>query len=302
MERILTIEIPEQFDKKDVKYVLKTRLGISSGLLAKIKARSGSICVNNEPVYVTRTLRTGDVLFVRLEDGDEKSENIVPTKGALSIIYEDDDVLILDKPPGLNVHPSMGEFYNTLANHVAYYYMKQNLCFKFRPVNRLDRNTSGLMIVAKNQFSHGALSRQQREGHLLRRYMALVEGVIEGADGTITAPIGRITDSAIERGVTPDGKYAKTDYIVEKRYKNSTLVVVSPATGRTHQIRVHFAHIGHPLVGDFLYGKERREIIPRHALHSFEVSFFHPITGEDLTFRIPPPKDITDAAEYIGKL
>ena len=299
MERNLTITIEDALDGQTIKQVLKQQLMVSSRLLSRLKTRDNAILLNNEPAFVNKTLKIGDILIIRLEEQSDESFGIVPKAGDFSIIYEDDDVLLINKSPNLSVHPSMGNYYDTLANYVAYYFLNKGQSLKFRAVNRLDKNTSGLMIIAKNQFAHGVMSKDIKEGRLKREYMAIVNGVIEKDEGIIEAPIARAQSSAIERMVRDDGKYARTDFYVEKRLENATLVRIVTQTGRTHQIRVHFKHIGHPLLSDFLYGKEQNEFINRHALHSYKIVFFQPVNKQKMEFKIELPNDMIDALNIL---
>jgi len=300
MERIIFIDIDDTLDGREIKYILRERLGVSSRLTSKLKAREDGILLNGEKAYVVHKVRSGDVLTLKLSEDEDKSENIVATEGNVDIIYEDDDLILINKQAGVSVHPSMGNFYNTLANYVVYHYGKLGQTFTFRPINRLDKNTSGLMLVAKNSYAQDAMTKLHTMGLLKRSYIALVWGDMEEGKGSIDAPIARADASAIKREVNEQGRYAKTDYEVIKRYGGATLVRVKPVTGRTHQIRVHMAHIGHPLLGDFLYGRETPEIITRHALHSYRIEFTLPFSNEEKVFETALPEDMMRAIEYFG--
>ncbi len=299
MERILSVTVDADCAGRDVKYILKTRLMMSARLIVQLKRREDGIMLNGAPVYVTHKVAEGDVLVLKISEEGERSPNVVATEGEVEVVYEDDDVMLINKPAGLSVHPSMGNYYDTLANRVAYRSRERGESFVFRPVNRLDRNTSGLMLVAKNSYAQDRLSHQHRSGELVRSYIALCCGVIKDDAGVIEAPIARARESAIEREVRSDGKYARTGYQVIERFDVATLVRLTPVTGRTHQIRVHMAHIGHPLAGDFLYGQECCEVISRHALHSYKISFAQPCTGQWMEFSSALPSDMQRAIEIM---
>ena len=235
--------------------------------------------------------RVKSLLTIRLRE-EEASEHIAPVPLPLTIVYEDEDLLVLDKPPDMPIHPSMGNYENTLANALAYYYEQQERPFIFRCINRLDRDTSGLLIVAKNAYSSVVLSAQMKERHIHREYLAVVQGLAPER-GTIDAPIGRQPGSVIARCVDPvSGEPAITHYTRVAASPDGTysLMRIHLDTGRTHQIRVHMGHIGHPLPGDFLYCPDYRHF-GRQPLHSHRLSFTHPVTGEEMTFTSPLPED-----------
>ena len=213
----------------------------------------------------------------------------------LSILYEDEYLLIIDKPAGIPVHPSIIHFEDSLSNGVKYYFDTINLHKKIRPVNRLDRNTSGIVIFAKNEYIHDMLSKQMQNKQFKKEYIAICEGIFDKKQDTINAPIARKADSIIERCVSPNGDVAITHYSVLKEFckNNETFseVLVNLETGRTHQIRVHMAYIWHPIVGDSLYGNES-DLITRQALHAYKVEFIHPITSKKLEIQSELPADI----------
>ena len=255
------------------------------GLMRSMKMQDNGIILNGCRAFTNVVVRVGDVLDLILEQEDECSENIVPTKGEVDIVYEDDDLLVINKAAGVPVHPSQGHFTDTLANYLTYYYQSQNKSFVFRPVNRLDKGTSGLMCVAKNAFTHTRLIEFMKNGQLKRSYIATVCGEVLSKSGTIDAPIARKDGSTIERHVSSDGVRAVTHYqVLSYDGQNSKLKIVLE-TGRTHQIRVHFAHIGHPVVGDFLYGSQI-EGLYGHMLESATIEFIHPMTGEEMKFEL----------------
>ena len=236
------------------------------------KAKFGGIFLNGQVVTVRATINSGDKIEIFTDD--KISEGIPPMDIPLKVIYEDDDILAVDKPTNMPTHPSKGNNLPTLANAVMAYYGGN---FVFRAVNRLDRDTSGIVIIAKNQMSAGNLSSSMKKGEWNKTYHAIVEGIPSQIEGRIDAPIERIEEGNIKRGVREDGKPAITKYRVIEKYENSSLCEINLLTGRTHQIRVHMAHIGHPLVSDFLYGKISDK---DYFLRCKQISFPHPRTGE----------------------
>ena len=239
----------------------------------------------------------GDILKITIRD--TASENIVPTDIPLDIVYEDEDVLVINKPSNMPTHPSMGNYENSLANGVMYYYKSKGEERVFRAVNRLDKDTSGLMAVAKNSYIHARLGEEIQKKELKRKYMCIVCGDVE-RDGTVDAPIRRADGSVINRIVAPDGQRAVTHYRVVKRYGEYTLLEMELETGRTHQIRVHMAYIGHPLVGDWLYGTEDHNIAKRQMLHSCYLCFTHPITGQIMEFKDEMAEDMRAFIEKLS--
>lgn len=240
-------------------------------------------------------MKIGDKLTVILEE-QKPSEHIPPVPLPLHIVFEDDDMLILNKPSDMPIHPSMDNYENTLGNAVAYYYRDQ-MPFVYRCVNRLDRDTSGLTIVAKNQISAGILSQMVAERQIKREYLALSSSASLPDLGTIDAPIARKEASVIERVVDYDkGEHAVTHYrkIAVNNERNLSLLLLHLETGRTHQIRVHMKHIGAPLIGDYLYNPNMT-YIGRQALHSYRLTFNHPITKEPMQFTAPVPDDMQNA-------
>jgi len=288
LERKFIFEIKEDYANKTVKEYARQRLGFSSRLLKKLKQTPNGILVNNQPVFVTHVLKGGDVLEFRLPD-EEGSARVTPTPGALDIIFEDEDLLVVNKPAPLPVHPTKGHETDTLANIVAYYYATQNINMVFRCVNRIDSGTTGVVILAKNAFIHEALQKQQETGRLLKEYLAIVEGNAP-SNGEVNAPIAKIPAPTIARQVSNEGQQAITRFTRLQSRNGLSLLLLQPITGRTHQIRVHMAHIGLPLLGDWLYGTERADIT-RPALHCHKMSIDHPITKERLAFAAPIPAD-----------
>lgn len=297
MKRILTCTA-EGYAGKNLKTLLKQRFKMSAALISALKQSDDGICVNGERKHVNYILEEGDEVVITMRES--ASENIVPAEMELDIVYEDEDLLIINKLPGMPTHPSAGHYEDTLANGLAYYFSSKSEPRIFRAVNRLDKDTSGLMAVAKNGYTHARLCDAIKDGALKRRYEAIVCGDIK-EDGTVNAPIGRAGDSTIRREVRADGQDAVTHYCVLKRMGEYTLLELKLETGRTHQIRVHMAHIGHPLLGDWLYGEENKDLFPRQALHSCFISLIQPVTGEKLEFSAEPPQDMRNFAEKFDK-
>jgi 23S rRNA pseudouridine1911/1915/1917 synthase len=268
---------------------LLTHKQLSRKSLSSIK-HAGDLRLNGSHVTVRASIKAGDIVEI-VFPVEIESSSLVPEKMPLHIIYEDEDVLLIDKQAGICVHPTFSEKSGTLANGVMYYWKEKGLQRTFHAVNRLDRDTSGIVLLAQQRFSHQQLSRQQKNKQVERKYYAWVHGLIEEDQGVIEAPIGRSPDSIISREVREDGQYAKTNFQVMKRYNDYTWLEVKLETGRTHQIRVHLSYIGHPLLGDDLYGGSR-EKVSRQALHAFYTRFYHPQTGQEVSFNTPIPKDL----------
>lgn len=295
MERILRLTVEAPDTGRTVGQLLRGRLGVSHRLLTMLKLREDGILLNGGPVFVTRTVAPGDVITLLLEEGGARSENVLPKPAANppAVLYEDDDLLIVDKPAGMPVHPSKGHIDDSLANWAAWYYEQRGQRFTFRCVNRLDRGTSGVLAVAKNAYAHARLSDALRAGTLRKTYLAVACGAFDENEGAIALPIRRVPGQAtIRREVSPLGAPAVTHYRVLRRAGGFTLLRVTTETGRTHQIRVHLSAVGHPLAGDFLYGTEDPDLIPRAALHASMLVLPHPLTGESLSFRVPLPADM----------
>ena len=295
MKRLLTFKINNN-EEDTIENFLKIKLDISDSLLRKIKLHPQGLILNKNRAFTNKLLTAGDILEVLLESDELSSPNIYPAKGELDIIYEDEDLLIINKPPFLPVHPSKGHVNDSLANIIAYHYNKEGKNFIFRCVNRLDKDTSGIIAIAKNAYSHDQLTKQMKNGTLSRTYNALVHGKVSPDKGSITKNIRRVPDKAtIKREVCDGnvGETAITNYQVIKYCKNNvSLLKISLQTGRTHQIRVHFSDSGHPLLGDWLYGDKDTNLINRQALHSTELSLLQPITKEPLKFVSPLPQDM----------
>ena len=259
--------------------------------LSEIKRMPKSILVNGVHYYMRQELSTGDHLQVRICE-TQNSEKIPPTKLALDIIYEDEDLLVLNKPAGMPIHPSLNNYTNSIANALAYYFQSQGKPFIFRCCNRLDRDTSGLTIVSKHLVSGNILSDMTKYREVHREYLAIARGSVTPSEGTIQAPLGRKDGTIIERTVDWEhGEDAVTHYKVVKEANGHSLVSLRLETGRTHQIRIHMKYLGYPLIGDYLYNPDM-EYMTRQALHSHHMEFTHPITGEHMSFTAPLPEDM----------
>lgn len=259
--------------------------------LSEIKRMPKSILVNGVHYYMRQELSTGDHLQVRICE-TQNSEKIPPTKLPLDIIYEDEDLLVLNKPAGMPIHPSLNNYTNSMANALAYYFQSQGKPFIFRCCNRLDRDTSGLTIVSKHLVSGSILSDMTKYREVHREYLAIARGSVTPSEGTIQAPLGRKEGTIIERTVDWEhGEDAVTHYKMVKEANGHSLVSLRLETGRTHQIRIHMKYLGYPLIGDYLYNPDM-EYMTRQALHSHHMEFTHPITGEHMSFTAPLPKDM----------
>ena len=259
--------------------------------LSEIKRMPKSILVNGVHYYMRQELSKGDHLQVRICE-TQNSEKIPPTKLPLDIIYEDEDLLVLNKPAGMPIHPSLNNYTNSIANALAYYFQSQGKPFIFRCCNRLDRDTSGLTIVSKHLVSGSILSDMTKYREVHREYLAIARGSVTPSEGTIQAPRGRKEGTIIERTVDWEhGEDAVTHYKVVKEANGHSLVSLRLETGRTHQIRIHMKYLGYPLIGDYLYNPDM-EYMTRQALHSHHMEFTHPITGEHMSFTAPLPEDM----------
>ena len=272
----------------NLKDLLKNYFQISDRLLVKLKHEQ-KILVNDEKAYVDMPLKPGDLISIYI-DFEEDNSNIAPTKMDLDIVYEDDSLLIINKPANMPIHPSMDHYEDSLSNGVRFYFDTIGLKKKIRPVNRLDKDTSGLVVFAKNEYVQECLVRQMRTNEFKKEYMALCSGIFNKKSGTINAPIARKDNSIIERCVSENGEKAITHYEVLKEFTDYSVVKCVLETGRTHQIRVHMSYLGHPILGDTLYGTTSL-LISRQALHAYKIKFIHPITKHDLEFTSQIPLD-----------
>ncbi|WP_223067840.1 RluA family pseudouridine synthase [Paenibacillus caui] len=288
-----------------LKTVLQRRLGVSRKLMSRLKLTEQGITLNGERVYISVTVKEGDQVAIRLEQ--EISEDILPQPIPFDILYEDDALLIINKQPGIIVHPTHGHYTETLANGVVYYWQQRGERFRFRPVHRLDQETSGVLAVAKNAYVHQHISEQMLADQVLKKYSAFVHGTPPIEERRIDDPIDRDPLEPHRRIVTESGYPALTFYRVKESYKHGSWVELQLGTGRTHQIRVHMSHLGNPLIGDKMYGfsmlqslaEEKRQAaakldasMKRQALHAEKLGFKHPLTGEQIVFTAPLPEDM----------
>lgn len=287
----LIYKVPNKTKYQTIKEVLKMEFSISDRLLLKLK-KMQKITLNNEIVYVHHNIKFGDIIECDL-NYEEDNSNIVPTCIDLSIIYEDDCYLVIDKPAGIPVHPSCDHFTDSLSNGVRYYFDQIGLKKKIRPVNRLDKDTTGLVIFAKNEYIQECLIKQMKSKEFVKKYIAIVQGHLTSKEGVIDSPIARKTGSIIERCVDKNGEIAITHYKVISSKGLNDIIQCTLETGRTHQIRVHLAYIGHPLLSDTLYGTSS-PYIARQALHCFYMSFIHPVTKQKVIYEAKIPKDMTN--------
>ena len=291
MSRRLELPVTAELAGIKVDTLLKKHLGLSGTVVRRVKWLEDGILVDGVRVNTRYCPREGQVLSVRLSDPERRS-GIVPAPGPLDIVYEDEDLLVLNKAPGVPVHPGPGHFDDTICNFLLNYYDLKGIEGDAHPVHRLDRGTSGLLVVAKHPHAQEVLKEQLHTPQFRRTYLAVCEGAPQPPAGLIDAPLGPRDGSLVEQEVRPDGKAARTRYETLWTDGACSLLRLELDTGRTHQIRVHMAYLGHPLVGDFLYGREAPELIPRPALHSWQVTFHHPITAQELTFTAPLPRDM----------
>lgn len=287
--RRLTLPIGADQEGKPVNTLLRRELALSAASVRRAKALADGILLDGQPVFTNAIARRGQTLTVAVGDA-AGSDQIAPVPGPLTIVYEDEDLLVADKAGGVPVHPSQGHHGDTLANFLMAHYEAQGLVAAFHPVNRLDRGTSGLMAVAKHAHAHELLQRQLQEGVLQRTYLAVCQGIPQPRQGTIDQPICRLPGSVLKRQVSPQGAPARTHYEVLETGGGRSLVRLRLDTGRTHQIRVHMAYLGCPLAGDFLYGRELPELPERFALHSASIRLRQPITGQEIALTSPLPE------------
>ena len=290
MSRILDYTAKDEDAGRTVRDVLTEELHLVAHDISRAKYRDDGIMLDGEHVWVNRTLQPGQCLKVKLED--TPSGKIVPVEGEISILYEDEDVICLNKPAGTVVHPSHGHYADSLGNILAWYYQSKGELHEIRSVGRLDKDTSGLILFGKNRTAVSRLNEQAGNNDRSRVYLALAEGVFDNKNGHISAPIGRAEEGNIRRTVCDDGDRAETCYRVVEQYRDSALLEIKLLTGRTHQIRVHMAYISHPLLGDGLYGHGKAAGIERTALHSYRIDFLQPFSGKRISIEAEMPSDM----------
>lgn len=302
----MVFNIDNKHSGKSVLSFLKSTLHISASALAALKRDPRGLEVNGEHVTVRYILKENDVLFVNEKDTKERfSENIPPIDIPLKTVYENSDILLIDKPPYMPTHPSHGHIDDTLANGVAYMFKQRNLPFVFRPIGRLDRNTSGISLIAKHQISASYLFYARQKQLIQKKYVAILEGRIDCSDeiNTIETYMKRQEDSIIIRCISSADEEGSFKAVTHWKllFVNDEISIVEaiPETGRTHQLRVHFAHIGHPILGDDVYGKAS-DLIERHALHAAYLSLPLPYGDEVSEFFTTPPEDMINAAKAFG--
>ena len=280
-------------DGKTVKEILLGSIGLSVAFLKHLKFMENGIMLDGEKVTVRRVVHAGDILCLATEN-EKLGSRLTPTELPLEIVYEDEDLVVPSKSADMPTHPSHNHHGDTLADALAYYYKDAPEPFVFRPINRLDRNTSGLTLIAKNRISAARLAASMRDGKIKKQYVAILDGILPDGRGSIETYLRRTGESIIVREVCDEnggGDYALTHYEVIARSERYTLVLASPETGRTHQLRVHFASLGCAILGDDMYG-EVSPLIPRHALHALSLSFPHPSKDETVTCISLPPEDM----------
>lgn len=301
---IKAYNVPAEDDSKTVKYILKNRFGLSERLVKKLKFND-KIYQNSLPVHINAIIHEGDLIEAHIKL-DESNEGITPEPMKLDIIYEDDSLIAINKPPNMVVHPTFRHFSGTVANGLMHYLLQKGIKTLIRPVSRLDRDTSGIIIFALNPFVQDKLVMQMHTNSYLKEYIGLVHGSIEGSGGTINMPIDRLPGSIMLRHTTPDGAPSVTHYEVLERFEDATFLKFILETGRTHQIRVHSQAIGHPLIGDTLYPIPSFDgcyegLMSRQALHSIHTIFIHPETMKTIELTAPIPSDISRALEILRK-
>ncbi|MBR0355909.1 MAG: RluA family pseudouridine synthase [Clostridia bacterium] len=285
--RILTYTATEQDAGQRVEKVLLGPLQISRGLLSRLKHRTDGICVNGQKVYSAYVLRAGDVVTAQVGDA-APPRHLMPMKMDLTVVYEDEDLLVLDKPAHVPVHPTKDPTEQNLEQGLLMY-LSGGAYPHF--VSRLDKGTTGLMLVAKSGYVHELMKRRLHSEDFFREYLAVAEGIVTPAVGTVDAPIGLAEGSSYRHCVRTDGAESISVYETLSTAKGRTLLRLLPQTGRTHQLRVHMAYLGYPLTGDWLYGT-KSAAIDRPALHSHRLAFVHPLTGERQEFISPLPPDM----------
>ena len=286
-ERILHFIIPSNMDGLSVRQVLIREFHFASSLISRLKQKNDGFCINGKKVYTTAIVHTGDHLSINISDINPLNP-AEPRYLPLDIKYEDEDLVILNKAPGVAVHGSDRIDSPTIANAYAYHYGSQ--C-SFHPVHRLDKGTSGLIVLAKNAYIQDRLRRLMHTDMFRREYLAITEGIIQPSAGTINKPISQKPVTGIRRIIDPDGLASITQYSTLENANGHSLISAIPITGRTHQIRVHFSSVGYPLVGDPIYGSIS-DLIDRPALHSYSISIVHPVENKVIELKQELPEDM----------
>lgn len=288
--RILTHTVLPEEEGRMVKGILRGSLQLSYTLLKSLKWRENAILLNGQSVHVNAIVHAGDVVSVALSERTPREDLYCENTAAPNIVYEDEDLLVLNKPAGVAMHPKADDAAAPSLAAMLTGYLGEGSVPHF--VSRLDKGTSGLLIAAKSGYVHDRLRRALHSSELRREYRAVAVGQVTPPHGVIDAPIGRADGSIIRRCVREDGLVSRTEYEVLQTTERFTLLRLRPETGRTHQLRVHMAYLGHPLAGDWLYGTEDKNLIARPALHSYELWFTQPVTGQEMHFTAPIPHDM----------
>lgn len=288
--RILTHTVSPEEEGRMVKGILRGSLQLSYTLLKSLKWRENAILLNGQSVHVNAIVHAGDVVSVALSERTPREDLYCENTAAPNIVYEDEDLLVLNKPAGVAMHPKADDAAAPSLAAMLTGYLGEGSVPHF--VSRLDKGTSGLLIAAKSGYVHDRLRRALHSSELRREYRAVAVGLVTPPCGVIDAPIGRADGSIIRRCVREDGLVSRTEYEVLQTTERFTLLRLRPETGRTHQLRVHMAYLGHPLAGDWLYGTEDKNLIARPALHSYELWFTQPVTGQEMHFTAPIPQDM----------
>lgn len=280
-----------------VEQIVREKLSVSGRMVQRL-TRSKGIQLNRKPPFLKKQVKTGDRVAVRIQDSkiEQLDKTTLPTAYQLDILYEDEFFIIVNKPTGMMVHPVQQEQTETLVHVLTAYFLEKGQLASIHPVHRLDKQTTGAVLIAKSSYAHQLADRSLREGSIQREYLAILTGRLEQETGTINAPIARDPFHQTKRQVNERGEAAITHYEVVTRSADTTLVRVRLETGKTHQIRVHFQHVGHPIVGDTLYGGERLPI-NRQALHAHRLSFVHPVSGEEIAQTAALPEDMASFIE-----
>lgn len=293
-----TVTSQDEQEQRSIRELMRREFSFSSRLWSKIK-KQRAVFLNGEEIQVWKVPAAGDLLTIRLP---EEQSHFPPQDIPIAVLYEDDDLLLINKQPHITVHPTGGCPDHTIANGLMQYMLDTHQQFKIRFINRLDMDTSGVLAIGKNAYAQDDFVKQQKRGHVIKEYLALVNGIMTSEEGTIDAPIGRPANEPLRRGIVPvekGGKASVTHFHVLKRYppvlpsqkKGYTLLALRLETGRTHQIRVHLSSLGHPVTGDWLYGASS-PLIDRQVLHAASLTFPHPLTGQTFTVSAPLPEDI----------
>lgn len=287
-----TVQVAD--DGRMVRELLVRRLGLSNQMIRRLAQTQGVRLAGAKP-FLSSRVAAGQRLAVRFSSAEPSTVRPVPME--MDIVYEDADLLVVNKPAGLLVHPTRRSHVRTLVHGATHHFQEQGVQARAHPVHRLDRDTSGLVLIAKHAPAHRELARQLLSRELQRGYLALAHGTISAPSGTIDAPIARHPEDAHLRTVGAEGSEARTHFRVLERFPRATLLEVELETGRTHQIRVHLAHLGHPLVGDVVYGGTALPLLERQALHAHRLRCLHPLTRQPLAFQVRLPHDIRDVVQ-----